>query len=84
MYHDDSTNNFNYQKKTMEDISMQYIFLNLFTQCLFLPYTIYFKLYPFLTVNIFLAFYDLWLIYLYYFTLKKDLSIYKDLLDDTA
>ena len=78
------------KKKTMDDISIQYISFNLLTQFLFLPYSVYFKLYPFLTVNIFLAFYDLWLIYLYYFNLKqtanKDLedntNVYNNLLDD--
>ena len=72
-----------YKKKTMEDISMQYIVLNLLTQCLFLPYTIYFKLYPFLTVNVFLATYDICLIYcyLYYYKFNKDNSGYEILLD---
>ena len=71
------------KKKSMEDISMQYIVLNLLTQCLFLPYTIYFKLYPFLTVNIFLATYDLCLIccYLYYYKFKQDQSVYENLLN---
>ena len=70
------------KKKTMEDISILYISLNLLTQCLFLPYTIYFKLYPFLTVNLFLSFYDIWLLSLYYFSLKKTSSLYEELLDE--
>jgi len=70
------------KKKTMDDISIQYISLNLLTQFLFLPYSIYFKLYPFLSVNIFLAFYDLWLIYLYYFSLKQTTN--KELIDETT
>ncbi len=70
------------KKKTMEDISISYISLNLLTQCLFLPYTIYFKLYPFLTVNLFLAFYDIWLLCLYFLYLKKEKLLYKELLND--
>ena len=80
------------KKKTMNDISIQYIFLNLLTQCLFLPYSLYFKLYPFLTVNIFLSFYDIWLIYLYYFSLKQttnevleeNINVYDNLLDNPS
>ncbi len=74
------------EKKSMEDISMKYIVLNLLTQCLFLPYTIYFKLYPFLTVNIFLATYDLCLIYCYlnYYKFKQHQSVYENLLDQNT
>ena len=70
------------KKKTMEDISISYISLNLLTQCLFLPYTIYFKLYPFLTVNLFLAFYDIWLLCLYFLYFKNEKLLYKELLND--
>ena len=49
----------------MKDISIQTIGLNLLTQCLFLPYTIHNKLYPFLTVNIFLGIFDVVLLISY-------------------
>jgi len=63
-------------KKSMEDISMITISMNLLTQCLFLPYTIHNKLYPFLTVNIFLGIFDIVLLISYviinYKTYTKD------------
>ncbi len=59
-----------FKKKSMKDISIQTIGLNLLTQCLFLPYTLHFELYPFLTVNFFLTIYDITLI-IYYLNLKN-------------
>lgn len=63
-------------KRSMEDISMTTISMNLLTQCLFLPYTIHNKLYPFLTVNIFLGIFDIVLLISYviinYKTYTKD------------
>ena len=68
------------KKKTMEDISMQTICLNLLTQCLFLPYTIHNKLYPFLTVNIFLATFDISLIIIYLSIYSKKSELEEPLL----
>ena len=63
-------------KRSMEDISIMTISMNLLTQCLFLPYTIHNKLYPFLTVNIFLGIFDIVLLITYviinYKTYTKD------------
>tara|TARA_A100001035_G_scaffold236128_1_gene199898 strand:- start:596 stop:904 length:309 start_codon:yes stop_codon:yes gene_type:complete len=70
------------KKKTMEDISMYTICMNLFTQCLFLPYTIHFKLYPFLTVNLFLAVFDISLIISYLIFYRKKDGLYNSLLDE--
>ena len=69
------------KKKTMEDISMQTICLNLLTQCLFLPYTIHNKLYPFLTVNVFLGSFDLVLIFIYLTIYNKKTEFEEPLLD---
>ena len=65
----------------MEDISMQTICMNLLTQCLFLPYTIHYKLYPFLTVNIFLATFDISLIISYLIIYHKKSNLYDELLN---
>jgi uncharacterized protein with PQ loop repeat len=54
------------KKKSFEDLSIQMIFMNLFTQCLFFPYTIHFKLYPLITVNSVLSICDIIIIYYYY------------------
>lgn len=59
-----------FKEKSMKDISINTIRLNLLTQCLFLPYTLHFELYPFLTVNLFLTVYDITLI-AYYLHLRK-------------
>jgi len=71
------------KKKTMEDISMQTICLNLLTQCLFLPYTVHNKLYPFLTVNIFLGSFDIVLIIFYLFLINKENNLTEPLLNST-
>ena len=57
------------QKKKIEDLSITTISMGLLTQCLFFPYSIHFKLYPLLTVNIFLGVCDAFII-AYYFYLK--------------
>ena len=57
------------QKKKIEDLSISTISMGLLTQCLFFPYSIHFKLYPLLTVNIFLSVCDSFII-CYYFYLK--------------
>ena len=56
-------------KKKIEDLSITTISMGLLTQCLFFPYSIHFKLYPLLTVNIFLSVCDSFII-TYYFYLK--------------
>lgn len=61
-----------FKEKSMKDISIYTISLNLLTQFLFLPYTLYFELYPFLTVNIFLTVYDITLISYYLYLKKKE------------
>ena len=71
------------QKKKIEDLSITTIFMGLLTQCLFFPYSIHFKLYPLLTVNIFLGVCDLFII-TYYFYLKyypKHLLLEETLID---
>lgn len=55
-----------FKKKSIEDLSITYIFMNLFTQMLFFPYSIHFKLYPLITVNSFLSLYDICIIFMYY------------------
>jgi uncharacterized protein with PQ loop repeat len=72
------------KKQTMEDISMQTISMNLITQILFLPYTIHNKLYPFLTVNIFLATFDLSLIFIYFTIYNKNSELKEPLLDSSS
>jgi len=57
------------QKKRIEDLSITTISMGLLTQCLFFPYSIHFKLYPLLTVNIFLGVCDSFII-TYYLYLK--------------
>ena len=56
-------------KKKIEDLSITTISMGLLTQCLFFPYSIHFKLYPLLTVNVFLSVCDSFII-TYYFYLK--------------
>ncbi len=70
------------KKRTMEDISMQTICLNLLTQCLFLPYTIHNELYPFLTVNVFLGSFDIVLIFIYLTIYIKKTDLHESLLDE--
>ena len=59
------------KKKRIEDLSIKTISMGLLTQCLFFPYSIHFRLYPLLTVNIFLSFCDIFIIG-YYFYLKMN------------
>ena len=67
------------KKRSFEDLSMNMIFMNLFTQMCFLPYTIHFKLYPLITVNSVLSLSDLIIIYFYYFhNSTKDPLFLKD------
>ena len=62
------------KKKRIEDLSIKTVSLGLLTQCLFFPYSIHFRLYPLLTVNIFLSFCDTFIIG-YYFYLKMNPKI---------
>ncbi len=48
-----------------EDISIKTITMNLSAQVFFLPYSIYFRLYPLLTANVSLAICDLIIIIIY-------------------
>ena len=48
-----------------EDLSIKTICLNLLTQCCFLPYSLYFKLYPIVLANFSLVVCDLILISVY-------------------
>ena len=49
----------------IEDLSIKFISMNLLAQLFFLPYSIYFMLYPLLLANISLSFCDLVLIIFY-------------------
>ena len=55
-----------FKNKSVKDLSITYIIMNLFTQMLFFPYSIHFKLYPLITVNSFLSIYDICIIIMYY------------------
>lgn len=70
------------KKNSFEDLSIHMIFMNLLTQCLFLPYTIHFKLYPLLTVNTVLSSCDLLIIYHYYRKKNADPEFMKESLVD--
>ena len=70
------------KKNSFEDLSIHMIFMNLLTQCLFLPYTIHFKLYPLLTVNTVLSSCDLLIIYHSYRKKNADPEFMKESLVD--
>lgn len=53
------------KKKSFEDVSIQMIYMNLLTQCLFFPYSYHFKIYPLLTVNSVLFTCDIVIIFTY-------------------
>ena len=73
------------KKKTMEDISISYISLNLLTQCLFLPYSIHFRLYPLLTVNCILGSCDLFIIgYYLYLKMNPKTTVLEEVFLDTS
>ena len=48
-----------------EDVSIKTVTMNLSAQAFFLPYSIYFKLYPLMTANISLAICDIIIIFIY-------------------
>ncbi len=52
-------------EKTVEDLSINTISMNLLTHCLFLPYSVYFELYPLLAANVTISICDLIIIGVY-------------------
>lgn len=71
-------------KKSFDDLSVKMISMNLFTQFLFLPYSIHFNLYPLIIVNIMLASCDVVIIsYYYYYREDNKNELVKDLLYDS-
>lgn len=72
-----------YKNKSIKDLSITYIYLNLLTQFLFLPYSLHFRLYPLITVNSFLTLYDISIIIMYYIlNSEKNTIKYEPLLDE--
>ena len=72
-----------FKNRSIKDLSITYIVMNLMTQLLFFPYSIHFKLYPLMTVNSFLSLYDICIIIMYYnveYTKKKK---YEPLIDES-
>ena len=59
-----------------EDISIKTITMNLIAQMFFLPYAIYFRLYPLMTANVSLGFCDLIIIIIYFQNLNSILPSY--------
>ena len=53
------------KKKSFEDVSIEMIYMNLLTQCLFFPYSYHFKIYPQLIVNSALFTCDIVIIFTY-------------------
>lgn len=70
-----------FKNKSIKDLSIIYIFMNLFTQMLFFPYSIHFKLYPLITVNSFLSIYDICIIIMY-FNIETKRDKYEPLLSE--
>jgi len=72
------------KKKSFEDLSIKMICMNLLTQCLFLPYSTHFNLYPLIIVNTMLATCDIVILAYYFYYRKKDNNddLVKDLLYD--
>lgn len=60
-----------FKKRSVEDLSMKTICLNILTQFLFFPYSIHFRLYPLITVNAFLTSCDIAIIILYMYNVQK-------------
>ena len=56
------------KKKSFEDVSIQMIYMNILTQCLFFPYSYHYKLYPLLAVNSALFISDIIIIFTYLHT----------------
>ena len=52
-------------EKKVEDLSINTISMNLLTHCLFLPYSVYFELYPLLAANVTIGICDLIIISVY-------------------
>lgn len=71
-----------FKSKSINDLSITYIAMNLFTQMLFFPYSIHFKLYPLITVNSFLSLYDICIIIMYFRIEYKKKTAYEPLLSE--
>lgn len=77
------------KKKTFEDVSIQMIYMNLLTQCLFFPYSYHFNVFPLLIVNSALSICDIIIIFTYLHTTymkKKSLQeqdFIKELIEDS-
>lgn len=71
-----------FKNKSIKDLSIAYIIMNLCTQLLFFPYSIHFKLYPLITVNSFLSIYDICIIIMYYNIEYKNETKYAPLLSE--
>lgn len=71
-----------FKSKSINDLSITYIAMNLFTQMLFFPYSIHFKLYPLITVNSFLSLYDICIIIIYFRIEYKKKIAYEPLLSE--
>ncbi len=73
------------KNKTVEDLSIKTISLGLLTQCLFLPYSIHFRLYPLLTVNCILGSCDLFIIgYYLYLKMNPKTTVLEEVFLDTS
>lgn len=68
------------KKKSVNDLSMKTIYMNLLTQFLFFPYSFHFSLYPLMTVNIILTTCDLTLIFFYFYIINKKSELDEPLL----
>ena len=71
-----------FKNNSIKDLSITYIIMNLFTQLLFFPYSIHFKLYPLITVNSFLALYDIAIMIMYYNIEYRKKECYDKLIDE--
>ncbi len=68
------------KKRSVNDLSMKTIYMNLLTQFLFFPYSFHFSLYPLMTVNIILTTCDLTLICFYYYIVNNNCDLEEPLL----
>jgi uncharacterized protein with PQ loop repeat len=68
------------KNKTMKDLSMNTIYMNLLTQMLFFPYSFHFSLYPLMGVNIMLTLCDVTLILFNCYVIKNEYELEEPLL----
>lgn len=73
-----------FKNRSIKDLSITYIIMNLMTQMLFFPYSIHFKLYPLMTVNSFLSLYDICIIIMYYNVEYNKKKNFEPLIDDSS